>query len=1022
MSVALRVALWAAIYLSCSGESASMALDLETFKSPGKEYRGVPFWSLNDRLEDEELRWQIAEMDEKGWGGFFLHAREILITPYLSREWMDRLRTCVEEAERRGMGAWLYDEDRWPSGFAGGLVPAMSSRYRAKALMLHISDRLFEVEDAIRVFKCRLVGGRVEDLEVVREGEPEEPGRVYLYFVRYVAPVGESWFTNFCYIDTLDPEAVDAFIEVTYEAYRRELGRWFGTAIPGIFTDEPNFSASRPHPKSRVLARGPKYPAYFLPWTDRLPEYFRERNGYDILDHLPSLFFDVGDYAKVRYDFWSTVTELFLEHYTKKIYEWCDRNNLKYTGHYLAEDTLLSQMLCIGAAMPHYEYMHVPGVDHLGRNIEGVLTMKQVSSVANQLGKERVLSETYGCSGQNLSFEDRKWIGDWEYVLGINLLNHHLSLYSMRGARKRDYPPNLFWQQPWWRYNRLIEDYFARLSYALSQGVRVVDVLVVHPIGSAWALYTPLNDGPVRELDEALSWLLKTLLDLKYDFELGDEWIMARHGRVEGGRLWVGRSSYSVVIVPPSVTLASSTVRLLREFASAGGLLVFVRPTPHMADGRSSEEVKALVEAGVVVDAYSEEELLKALKPLRRRVEVLDEGGRVVRSVWYHLRRDGSRWVLFLANIDRSRRYKAKVKVLCRGRVEEWDPLTGEARPIPCSSEGDYTVVELDFPPVGSHLIVVDEAAEPLAGPAGAPEELREVAAVELPSVWRVRRLDPNALVLDYCRVRLLRPRGPVDLGRVPTWKAHKLLREAGIGTEFELEFEFESEVNGEGRELYLVLERPEAFSIEVNGAEVPSADSGFWVDKSLRRIDISRHVRRGRNVVRLRGVVDFETEIESCYVVGDFAVRSEGDVRFVITEEPGAVRCEDLVHQGYPFFAGTVSLAQEFELSGGFKRVVLEFEGLSCIVAEVLVNGELAGHVFLRPHAIDITERVREGRNELEVRLVTSLRNLLGPHHHRAGELFSVGPGSFMDEANWTDKYHFVPLGFKRAVVRAYG
>ncbi|MEM2936493.1 MAG: glycoside hydrolase, partial [Candidatus Bathyarchaeia archaeon] len=132
-------------------------MKLEDFRGPGKEFRGAPFWSWNDRLEDQELVRQIAEMDEKGWGGFFMHAREGLVTPYMTGEWMDRIETCVKEAERRGMGAWLYDEDKWPSGFAGGMVPAKSSEYRGKALLMWMSGRLDEVEDAIRIFKCDLV-------------------------------------------------------------------------------------------------------------------------------------------------------------------------------------------------------------------------------------------------------------------------------------------------------------------------------------------------------------------------------------------------------------------------------------------------------------------------------------------------------------------------------------------------------------------------------------------------------------------------------------------------------------------------------------------------------------------------------------------------------------------------------------------------------------------------------------------------------------------------------------------------
>ena len=89
------------------------------FLDPGHQFRGAPFWSWNGRLEPEELRRQIRDMKEHGMGGFFMHSRVGLETPYLGTEWMEAVKACVDEAKKVGMDAWLYDEDRYPSGAAG---------------------------------------------------------------------------------------------------------------------------------------------------------------------------------------------------------------------------------------------------------------------------------------------------------------------------------------------------------------------------------------------------------------------------------------------------------------------------------------------------------------------------------------------------------------------------------------------------------------------------------------------------------------------------------------------------------------------------------------------------------------------------------------------------------------------------------------------------------------------------------------------------------------------------------------
>lgn len=102
----------------------------EQFAAPGTEYRGIPFWSWNGKLEPEKLRRQIRSFRELGFGGFFMHSRVGLKTPYLGKEWFDCIRASIDEAKKQSLTPYLYDEDRWASGAAGGFV-TRDPRYRA---------------------------------------------------------------------------------------------------------------------------------------------------------------------------------------------------------------------------------------------------------------------------------------------------------------------------------------------------------------------------------------------------------------------------------------------------------------------------------------------------------------------------------------------------------------------------------------------------------------------------------------------------------------------------------------------------------------------------------------------------------------------------------------------------------------------------------------------------------------------------------------------------------------------------
>ncbi|HPU58647.1 MAG TPA: hypothetical protein PLG48_03950, partial [Candidatus Avimonas sp.] len=115
-------------------KSKSSKLDKELFKNPTSEYRGTPFWAWNCELDSDLLKRQIEYLKKMGFGGFHMHSRSGMATQYLSDEFMGLVKDCVEKAKGEQMLAWLYDEDRWPSGAAGGLV-TKNPEYRARHLL-----------------------------------------------------------------------------------------------------------------------------------------------------------------------------------------------------------------------------------------------------------------------------------------------------------------------------------------------------------------------------------------------------------------------------------------------------------------------------------------------------------------------------------------------------------------------------------------------------------------------------------------------------------------------------------------------------------------------------------------------------------------------------------------------------------------------------------------------------------------------------------------------------------------------
>jgi len=998
-------------------------MDLKKFRNPGKTYRPSPFWSWNDALDPEELRWQVREFAEKGFGGYFMHSRVGLATSYLSPEWMDCIRACVEEGKKADTESWLYDEDKWPSGFAGGFVPAKTDEYRARSVQMkevNAKEAAQALDDpsVLGVFEAHFSSlTTMKSFKRIHKGEKiKGDGCLLLFKVEVASP--SNWYNGESYVDLLNPEVTEEFLKVTVDAYAEQFKEDFGEFMPGIFTDEPNYTGRTT-----------------LPWTGKMSEYFRRLNGYDIAGKLPLIYFEGEGYHKVRYDFWRTVTLRFIEAFSEPYGEKCEYYGLKMTGHYLCEDNLDLQIRHIGAAMPHYEYMQTLGIDHLGRNISDPITLKQCSSAAHQFGRTRILSELFGCSGHSMTFEDQKWIGDFHLALGITFFCPHLTLYTMKGDAKRDFPPTFSYHQPYWEHFKLINDYFARASYLCSQGRFGSDILLLHSIGSGWATFTPLSQGhdaPTWKYNDALVQLQDDLLALHRDFDFGDEIILSRHGRIDGKEFVAKESHYRVVIVPPSLTWSRRTVELLERFLAVGGNVVLVGEAPSLVDGEPAEARwrGILTHPNAVLAEASREYVAKALdKVLSRSISIIDEEGNEIEDILVHHRVDGDNHIFFLANKSRTERYDALATFSEKGKVTEWNMFDGSVSPVKVTTQQGKTVIRAAFHPTGSRALVIDVSKPP--EPEGPLTSLKTAEkTTELAGEWGFERLHLNSLVLDTCQYSFgdgeWSETTPVWKVRREAWKQAGLEKYAGIqpwvltekGIEpskplkIRIRTTFRSKV--EGKQVFLVVEKAPVWELTVNGKPVTTDVTGWHWDKQFSKIDISDRVRVGENSIELSCRFDFNVPLDDMYLVGDFGVEKVSESGYALTDEPGVLRNGNWVEQGYPFYTGTMQYKTTFNLEEKEprERVLVRLPEAQGTLFLVSVNGRSPVPICWRPLEADVTDYVRKGENEIAIGVVSSLRNTFGPLHHKSGDLHWVGPFSFVDEGSWVDPYQLVPYG----------
>lgn len=1025
-------------------------MDKQLFRNPTAPYRPLPFWAWNDRLEPRRIREQIRHMHAVGLGGFFMHSRQGLVTPYLSEEWMEAVAAALNEADKVGMEVWLYDEDRYPSGTAGGrALECNFPEFAAKHLIYEDEETPGPVEGTLLARFAYRDGadGRVE-VRILRETESLAAGERCLTFYWDTASPS-TWFNGFTYLDTLDEAAVRSFITHGLEPYRQRFARDFGGRIPGIFTDEPQMFSVRTGPATSTF-----------PWTKRFPIEFRRRRGYDLLEKLAYLVLPVKDSATVRYDFWRTATELFLETWCRLISHWCEANGLGWTGHCWEHE--FPYFHKCGSFMAPLAYFHIPGIDLLGRRtfigklpgdkiqhqMGNVQMVKLASSVAHQTGRKRVLSETYGGAMSDISFADQKIMADWECALGVNLLNPHLYHYSLRGLRKRDYPPSWGAHQPWSHVYKCLADYFGRLCYALSEGEFVANIAVLHPVTVLW-----VEGFGRQDIARSFEDLCKDLTEGNWDYDLADEMMMESMATVNEGQLRIGDGRYDILILPAHTVLAAPTVDLLEELVATGGNVVSLATAPRAVKPEDAKRLEKLLPAlRVAADWSALEAWLRQHVSRTVSITLNHDGGSLQEEIeadhprpriYSHTRRLDDNFLVFLANVGERDCPEATVTVYHPGPVATLDLFSGKILPVNYTRSEDGVKVKLSFLQAESHLLLVGEKAAAMVDDVSSVSDIpkREVKQIDISQQWRVRPLDANPLVLDYCRYRI----GGGEWSQpMPVWEAYTCIRRYyGLDTslsnrdvqpwrkmrdrspltasepiDIELVFAVENLEHRSGS-VKLVVESGERYTITVNGKECRKPIE-TWLDPAFQVFDITAALVEGENSVVLTTTFSEDLELENSFVLGDFTVRpgAIGKPNTASFPAQTTLGVGDWTRQGYPFYAGQMEYTCELYLTDiEDKQALLSIKELMAQHVAVEINGENAGEIFLPPYKLDITEWIRPGKNTLRLVLTNSLRNLLDPlHYEEAKEI--AGPEMFSDRNNWQDEYNLAPQGIDGTVI----
>lgn len=1034
--------------------------DPRLFADPTAEYRGTPFWAWNSKLEEKELLRQIDCFREMGFGGFHMHVRTGMATPYLGDEYMHLIRSCVDHAKATHMLAWLYDEDRWPSGAAGGIV-TRNEAYRSR----HLLFTPFPYDSKEKEATARDSSARTQrtghgsllacfDIELDADGylasyrriSPGEPAKGTKWYAYREIAESNPWFNNQTYVDTLNPKAIQAFIKVTHERYWTVCKDEFGKTIPAIFTDEPQFA------HKTLLNRVTDQMNVFMPWTDDFPETFEAAYGVNLVERLPEVFWNRRDdeHVLVRYLYHDHIAERFASAFADQVGRWCRNHQILLTGHMMEEPTLFSQTAALGEAMRSYRSFDLPGIDMLCDRREWT-TAKQAQSASHQYGRPGVMSELYGVTNWDFDFRGHKLQGDWQAALGVTVRVPHLSWVSMAGEAKRDYPASINYQAPWHAKYGMIENHFARVNTVMTRGKPYCRVGVIHPVESYWLHWGPREQTQsVRdELDQHFTQLSDWLLRGQIDFDFISEALLPDLCPVPENPLPVGQMRYDVVIVPHLLMLRETTLSRLEAFQDAGGRVIFTGDCPKWISGRRDDSARGLFDKAEHVP-FSAIAILDALEPVRW-IDLRLSDGRRCDAYLTQVRQEGEERWIFLARADRPDNpdmpSALNLDLYVRGPwfAEQLDSLNGSMSKVNTESRGQWTLIQWKawnhdslllhlVPDENSLLYSKPETQEALSEIKLSTTDKAPLSSQPEQDKTENRLLDavpvcldePNVCLLDLAEYKLddepFRPVEEIlradnqlrgDLGWPERGRAMAqpwTVPEEQPKHSATLRFQIQSTTTL--KDCALALEDARQARITWNGLSVPADVTGWYVDRSIETVALPT-VKEGTNTLEITWPLGPRTNLEACYLLGDFSVSVAGTQK-ILGDPARTLAFSDITRQGLPFYGGNITYRMQIESKD--KPVSLHVPHYRGALISVDVDGQEKDHIVFSPYTVRF-DNLEPGVHTLNVKLFGNRVNTFGPVHDSNRTDYYIGPNAWRTQADaWSYEYQLKETGIIQA------
>ena len=576
-------------------------IDENKFKCPEMKYRVNPMvhysWPADRQLFMQALK-------DYGFGGVVTNVNTQNGFCENSEN-LEDFRKLTDQLDFNGLSYWIYDENGYPSGYAGGETlkghPELEAKgfymvrrvaYEPRSVSFAIDDETDKIVWAAKypiltphMHESFIDEANMQKVPFTETGVKCELGEKEALFIFCVKPAyeGSHCVHNVCsfarYINIMEPKAVRRFIDLCYEPVAAAIPDVFRRA-KGVFTDEPSLQVE--------YVRNYETWNYALaPWAEGLFEEFEAEYGFPIFPYLPYLFEGRPENAyPIRVKFYKLVGKLIARAFSKQLADWCEARGGVFSGHYMSEELMWTHVKFYGDFMEVVKAASYPGIDVLCcyPEIYNYNTAKYVQMAARKKGANGMMVEL--CPFADVETFKKDPVENMTGVVGLLYLGGVRVTHSYFGSDFSEYSPQLANYRGYMNRGQSLQfnEYVGRLGYMLDNTPNDCDTFIYYGIEDIQAkikpAYSQIN-GPEVTTTQRGDAIAKLIYEAGHDFYYIDkDDVTAAAASLSSGSAVISGCNVRTIIVPPLDVMYDETLEAFARLQKAGVNVLFVDGFP----------------------------------------------------------------------------------------------------------------------------------------------------------------------------------------------------------------------------------------------------------------------------------------------------------------------------------------------------------------------------------------------------------------------------------------------------------